>query len=347
MKIVPAENKLLIRALRGETIWPPPIWLMRQAGRYLPEYRETRTVAGSFLDLCYAPELATEVTLQPIRRYGFDAAILFADILLIPDALGQDVRFVTGEGPRLTPVRDENGFEKLTMKALQTHLAPIFETIRRLCQELPAETALIGFAGAPWTVLTYMVAGRGGQQEEVVAFCRDQPDLADRMIELLVDATARYLTAQVEAGAEALQLFDSWAGSVPDDLFSRLVVRPNASVVTWVRDAVGPEIPIIGFPRGAESRLNEFISGTGVDAVSVGQSVDMAEICDALGDGITLQGNLDPVLLIRGGQKMIHAADGLLDRMHGHPFVFNLGHGITPDVPPENVTALVDRVRQG
>jgi uroporphyrinogen decarboxylase len=339
-------GKALLRVLGGEALTPPPIWLMRQAGRYLPEYRQVREKAGSFLDLCYTPELAAEVTLQPVRRFGFDAAILFADILLVPQALGLKLRFSEGEGPRL---RWPGGaVEPATLDgtdAIDEKLAPIFETVRILRGELPAGTALIGFAGAPWTVATYMVAGRGTPDQAPARrlMFSDAPRI-EALVDRVTEATIRYLFRQIEAGAEAVMLFDSWAGVLTPPMFVHHAVRPVRRIVDALAKA-HPAVPVIGFPRGAGALYAGFAKATGVTAVGMDAQVPLGWAREALA-GTPLQGNLDPMLMVVGGQAMENEARRIVQEMRGHPHVFNLGHGITPDADPRNVEALIEVVRR-
>ncbi len=341
----------------------PPVWLMRQAGRYLPEYRKVRAHAGSFLDLCYNPELATEVTLQPIRRYGFDAAILFSDILVVPDALGQRVTFEEGEGPRLEPIESGAGIARLQPAGAMAHLAPVFEAVARIRAALAPETALFGFCGAPWTVASYMVAGRGTPDQAPARLWayRDAEGFG-ALIDLLVAVSADYLSRQVEAGADLLQIFDSWAGSLPDDEFERWVVLPTRRIVAKVK-ARHPNVPIIGFPRGAGPLYRHYAEATGVDGVSCDTSLPIAHMRDVVsgeGDGHgkhggeraksgagapVVQGNLDPLLLVSGGEAMDVRVKGIVEAMRGRRFIFNLGHGIVPQTPPEHVARLVQLVR--
>ncbi|MEM7042286.1 MAG: uroporphyrinogen decarboxylase [Pseudomonadota bacterium] len=335
---------LFLKTLSGEVSSPPPIWLMRQAGRYLPEYREIRARANGFLDLCYTPDYAVEVTLQPIRRYGFDAAILFSDILVVPDALGSNVDFVEGEGPRLSPIRDGAGIAKLSKAGLHEHLAPVYETLRRLRQELPADTALIGFAGAPWTVVSYMVEGGGSKEfQEARTFARRDPEAFSALIDLVTEATTDYLLAQVEAGAEALQLFDSWAGVLPPSEFHRWCVRPLKAIVEVVKER-RPDIPIIAFPRGAGPLYRHFIDTVPVDGVSLDTTVPVDWAKQNLGK-VCLQGNLDPIALLSGGEDMLKDTAVLLNTLAGRPHIFNLGHGVLPPTNPDTVKRLVDFVR--
>ncbi|MCC7046663.1 MAG: uroporphyrinogen decarboxylase [Alphaproteobacteria bacterium] len=339
-------RKKLLRVLDGEATSPPPIWLMRQAGRYLPEYRATRARAKTFLDLCFSPDLACEVTLQPIRRYGFDAAILFSDILVIPYALGQRVWFVEGEGPRLEPVRVVTDLARLDRTRVLGALSPVFETVRRLRRELPAETALIGFAGAPWTVATYMVEGASGSDFAVVKdFAYRDAAAFGALLDLVVGATVDYLAAQVEAGAEVLQLFDSWAGVLSEAAFRRWVIAPTQRIVEQLKQRC-PGVPMIGFPRGAGMLYADYVRGTGVDAVSLDTTVPLA-LAGALQELVPVQGNLDPRLLVIGGEAMRSEASAILRGLAAGPFVFNLGHGIVPETPPEHVAALVRLVREG
>lgn len=338
-------EKRLMRALAGETLAVPPVWMMRQAGRYLPEYRATRAKAGSFLDLCYDPDLAAEVTLQPIRRYGFDAAILFADILLVPQALGADLRFVEGEGPRLSTVTGAEDLARLgPAEAVHETLAPIYETVRRLRAELPEETALIGFAGAPWTVATYMVAGRGTpDQAPARRLIYSDRAVFDALIDRITEATIAYLTRQIEAGAEVVKLFDSWAGALPGAEFETYCIRPARRIVAALR-AVAPEVPVIGFPRGAGGGYQSFAEATGVRAVALDTSVDPAWARRAM-PGLCLQGNLDPLLLVTGGAALDEATRACVAAFAGGPHVFNLGHGITPDADPANVERMLRAIR--
>jgi uroporphyrinogen decarboxylase len=320
---------------------------MRQAGRYLPEYRALRAEAKNFIDFCLTPELATEVTLQPVRRFGMDAAILFADILLVPHALGQSVRFVEGEGPRLEPIRDVAALGRLSDAAAAEILTPVMQTIRGVRAALPPSVSLIGFAGAPWTVATYMIEGQGGTDYEASRqMAWTDPRLFAALLERLVRATADYLIAQADAGAEALQLFDSWAGSVPAGLFETAVIEPTARIVAAVK-ARHPRIPIIGFPRGAGAHLAHYASATGVDAVGVDHMTDLAWVAQAVPEKIAIQGNLDPVLLLSGGTAMEDEIRRIVDAMAGRPFVFNLGHGVMQATPLDQVARLVAMVQGG
>ncbi|CDO59776.1 Uroporphyrinogen III decarboxylase (EC 4.1.1.37) [Candidatus Phaeomarinobacter ectocarpi] len=324
---------------------PPPVWLMRQAGRYLPEYRETREKAGGFLDLCFDPKLASEVTLQPIRRYGFDASILFADILLIPQALGQKLWFETGEGPRLEPLEDGKAVAALDVDGAADALSSIYETVSILRSSLPGETDLIGFAGSPWTVATYMIAGRGTpDQAPARLFAYQQRDAFEALMDVLVESTAQYLLRQVQAGADILQLFDTWSGVLPEDEFARWSIAPTKALVERLR-ALGVTVPIIGFPKGAGPLLPRYVAETAVDAVGLDPSVPLSWAVAELADKTVCQGNLDPLLLVAGGDKMLKAVDTIIEAFDGKPFVFNLGHGIVPQTPPEHVGQVVERVR--
>jgi uroporphyrinogen decarboxylase len=337
---------LLLRVFAGETCTPPPIWLMRQAGRYLPEYRAVREKAGGFLKLCYTPELAAEVTLQPIRRYGFDAAILFSDILVVPDALGQKVEFLEGEGPRLEPIRAEGELGRLNVSATRSRYDRVFETVSRVRTELSRDVALFGFCGAPWTVATYMVGGQGSaDQAEARAWAYRDPKGFQRLIDLLVETSADYLCGQVAAGADVLQIFDSWAGSLPDDQFERWVVAPTKVLVDWVK-AKHPHVPVIGFPRGAGIRTAGYVERTGVDGVGCDTAMPLAFIAETLRGKVVVQGNLDPLLLVAGGEAMERRVEAILAALSSGRFIFNLGHGIVPQTPPENVARLVELVRQ-
>lgn len=341
-------TKLLLRALAGETLPTPPIWMMRQAGRYLPEYRATRAKAGDFLSLCYNPELAAEVTLQPIRRFGFDAAILFADILLIPQALGADLWFETGEGPRLSTITDATGVSALRpAEAVHETLAPIYETVRILARELPRETALIGFAGAPWTVATYMVAGRG-TPDQAPAHAMKSVDRAafTALIDRITEATILYLSAQIEAGAEVVKLFDSWAGSLEGQDFDDFSVAPATRIIAALKSR-HPNVPVIAFPRQAGPRYVGFAKATGADCVALDNSVDAEWAAEHLQKDGCVQGNLDPRHMVTGGPELVAEAQRITRTFRGGPHIFNLGHGITPDADPENVALMIETVRAG
>ncbi|HEY0106853.1 MAG TPA: uroporphyrinogen decarboxylase [Rhizomicrobium sp.] len=318
---------------------------MRQAGRYLPEYRALRAHAKNFIAFCLDPELAVEVTLQPVRRFGLDAAILFADILLVPHALGQAVGFVEGEGPRLEPIRDAAALAQLSEARLAQTLSPVMATIKGVRAALPDDVALIGFAGAPWTVATYMIEGQGGTDyENSRRMMWREPKLFAALIDRLVDATSSYLIAQADAGAEVLQLFDTWAGSVPAPLFESAVIAPTARIVRAVK-AKHPALPIIGFPRAAASHLGRYAAGTGVDAVGVDHFTALDFAASAVPPGVALQGNLDPMLLLAGGAAMEAEARRIVEAMAGRPHIFNLGHGVLQPTPPDHVARLVDIVK--
>ena len=338
-------RKPLLRALSGIADRTPPIWLMRQAGRYLPEYRALRGRAGSFLDLCYDSDLAAEATLQPVRRFGLDAAILFSDILVVPHALGRDVRFEEGIGPRLEPVRDLADLAGVDAAGVADRLAPVYRAVRRARDALPPRTALIGFAGAPWTVASYMVEGGGSRTfARAVRWAEDAPESFGSLIDLLTDAAARHLIAQVESGAEAVQIFDSWAGVLPEASFRRCCVHPVAAIVTRVRAAC-PQVPVIVFARLPPRRYLELARDAAPDAVSVDDGVDPGWARRMLQPHCAVQGNLDPLLLVRGGEPMEREAGRILDALGGGAFVFNLGRGVVPETPPDHVAQLVEIVR--
>lgn len=339
-------TKRFLQALQGDTLSPPPMWLMRQAGRYLPEYRETRSQAKNFLHFCYTPDLAVEVTLQPLRRYDFDAAILFSDILVIPDALGQKVEFVTGQGPQLDPIKNEAELETtLDPSRLHDHLEPVYTTVHRLSKEIPEPTALIGFAGAPWTVATYMVEGKGSKTyEEIRSIAYSDPIFFQRLIDLLVDSTAKYLIEQVHRGAECLQVFDSWAGVLSEKQFYQWSIEPMARIVERVK-AVHPDTPIIGFPRGAGPLYENYVRETKVDGVGLDHTVPLEWARDTLQPLTTVQGTLDNLLLVAGGDAMDAEVKRILETLGQGPFIFNLGHGIVPQTPPEHVEHLCALVR--
>jgi uroporphyrinogen decarboxylase len=330
--------------LQGRKQRVPPIWLMRQAGRYLPEYRELRAEKGGFLDLCHDSETACEVTLQPIRRFGFDGAILFSDILVVPHALGQDLWFEAGEGPRLAPPLAEAQLSQLT--PAPERLAPVIETVRLVRAQLAPETTFLGFAGSPWTVATYMVAGAGSKDHAAARrLAYAEPKRFEAIVAAIIACTVDYLSAQIEAGVDAVQLFDSWAGSLSPEQFRTWVIAPNACIVAALK-ARHPTIPIIGFPKGAGAKLIDYARETGVDALGLDETIDPAWANRELPAALPVQGNLDPLALIAGGETLDRAIDAILAALDGRPHVFNLGHGILPDTPVENVQRLVDRVRQ-
>ncbi len=337
------HDSLFLRSLRGEVLSHPPIWLMRQAGRYLPEYRELRKQAKNFLEFCYTPELAIEATMQPIRRFGFDASIMFSDILVVPDAMGQKVWFVEGEGPRLEPLTGPEDLARLAEKPDLTKLAPVFETIRGLKASLPKDTPLIGFCGAPYTVATYMLGGGKGK-DTIIARAYDAPGFVDAVLDRVVRQSIAYLEAQVDAGADALQLFESWASFVPPALTQRLLIEPVGRIVRALR-ASRPGVPILGFPRTASSALIRASAALGFNAISIETTMPLAEARTLVERQQALQGNLDPLLMVMGGEALDRGIDLILESMQGHPHIFNLGHGITPDGKIEAVERLIARVR--
>ncbi len=337
--------KKLLNVLQGNQESEPPVWLMRQAGRYLPEYRALRAEKGGFLELAYDSDCAAEITLQPIRRFGFDGAILFSDILVIPHAMGQDLWFETGEGPRLDPPLKDHEFEKLVPRP--ERLDPVFETVRKVSEALPPETTFLGFAGSPWTVATYMVAGQGSKdQADARRMAYGHPERFGELIDRIITATVDYLSGQIEAGVDAVQLFDSWAGSLSPAQFTDWVIAPNAKIVAALK-ARHPETPIIGFPKGAGGKLPDYAVGTGVDAIGVDETVDPVWANAVLPKGMPVQGNLDPLALIAGGKALETAVAGILEAFADRPHVFNLGHGILPDTPIEHVEKLLTLVRKG
>jgi uroporphyrinogen decarboxylase len=342
----PAQTKPLLRALSGDTLAVPPVWLMRQAGRYLPEYRELRQRVPDFLELCLTPELAAEATLQPVRRFGMDGAILFSDILVVAHALGQEVAFREGAGPALDPIRSAAAARRLALDALPERLAPIYETVARVASLLPPETALIGFAGAPWTVATYMVEGGTSRDFAVVkkwAFA--DPDGFAELIDRLIEATVIHVSGQIAAGAEAIQLFDSWAGVLPEPEFRRWVVVPTQRIVHALREN-HPRVPVIGFPRGAGLMYRAYFSGSSVTALGLDTTVPPAIARKTLQSIGPVQGNLDPLMLVAGGKPMSEAAAAIRQALAGGPFIFNLGHGVLPETPVEHVAELVALLRR-
>jgi uroporphyrinogen decarboxylase len=334
---------LLLDTLRGKSGARRPVWLMRQAGRYLPEYRALRAEKGGFLDLLHDSEAAAEVTLQPVRRFGFDGAILFSDILVIPHALGQDLAFLEGEGPHLSPPLVDAALS--TLHAAPKRLEPIYRTVRLVREQLGPESTLLGFAGSPWTVATYMIAGQGSRDQQAARLMgyRD-PVALQAIIEAIVTASVDYLSGQIEAGAEAVQLFDSWAGSLAPAEFERWVIAPNAAMVAALK-ARHPQVPVIGFPKGAGEKLPVYARETGVDAVGIDETIDPLWAARELPAGMPVQGNLDPLLLLAGGGELDTATRGILDAFAGRPHVFNLGHGIDKDTPIAHVERLVEVVR--
>jgi uroporphyrinogen decarboxylase len=342
---VPHSVNGLLGALAGKSVTPPPIWLMRQAGRYLPEYRAVREEAGSFLGLCLNPELAAEVTLQPLRRFDLDAAIVFSDILMVPYALGQALEFVEGEGPRLDPVRDAGDLSRLDRKSAEGRLEPVYETLSRVRGELSVHIPVIGFCGAPWTVATYMVEGCGSKDQVAARlWAYRDPGSFQSLIDLLVENSVAYLLGQVNAGAGVLQIFDSWAGSLPEDEFRRWSVAPTRAIVAGVK-AKAPNVPIIGFPRGCGALAAAYAEDTGVDAIGCDTAMPLGYIREQLQTRMPVQGNLDPVLLLAGGERLKRGVAAILEALASGPFVFNLGHGILPETPPDHVAALVALVK--
>ncbi|QBY01588.1 uroporphyrinogen decarboxylase [Rhodophyticola sp. CCM32] len=341
-----AQTKKLLRSLAGETLPTPPVWMMRQAGRYLPEYRATRARAGDFLSLCYNSDLAAEVTLQPIRRYGFDAAILFADILLLPQALGADVWFVTGEGPRLSTITGAEGLTRLKGKDdIHDHLAPIYDTLRILTRELPSHTTLIGFAGAPWTVATYMIAGRGTpDQGPAHALKTADRTIFEALIDLLTEASIEYLSMQVMAGAEVIKLFDSWAGSLNGEDFAKYALAPAKRIISELK-ARHPGLPVIAFPRQAGEAYIGFAKETGADGLAIDAAVDPHWAARHLQPDGCVQGNLDPKHMVTGGPALVEETRAIVAALKTGPHIFNLGHGITPDADPDNVHRMLEAIR--
>jgi uroporphyrinogen decarboxylase len=339
-------NKPLLDVLNHQPRSPPPVWLMRQAGRYLPEYQAVRQKAGDLLKLCFTPELAAEVTLQPVRRFGFDAAILFSDILVVPYALGQQVWFPAGEGPRLEPIGSRLDAARLKSKVDHDVLAPIYETIARVKLDLPAHTGLLGFCGAPWTMTTYMIAGRGTfDQEPARSFAYRDPEGFAMLIEHLIDASASYLIRQLQAGVDAVQVFDTWAGILPMDEFRRWCIEPMHRIILKVREQV-PGAKVIGFPRGVGTGLLRYVEDVPVDAVGLDWTVDLMFARDHVQWRVPVQGNLDPLVLVAGGAALDRAIDRILEVFSERPFIFNLGHGILPETPIAHVERMLARVRR-
>jgi uroporphyrinogen decarboxylase len=338
-------TKPLLRVLAGKHEAVPPVWMMRQAGRYLPEYRAVREKAGGFLNLCFNPALAADVTLQPVRRFGFDAAILFSDILVVPLALGRKVWFVEGEGPRLEPLSDGKGLLSVRGEADQKVLTPIYETVRRVKAELKPATALIGFCGAPWTVATYMIAGQGTpDQAPAKMLAAREPKAFQYLVDCLVDASAEYLSAQLKAGADLVQIFDTWAGALQADNFERWCVQPTKRLVAKLR-AKHPGAKVIGFPRGAGKNIPRYVDETGVSAVSLGNEIDRAFARDEIQTRVPVQGNVDPLALLEGGAALEREVDAVLQILGAGPLIFNLGHGILPTTPIAHVERMLKRVR--
>jgi uroporphyrinogen decarboxylase len=336
----------LLRVLNGERVDPPPIWIMRQAGRYLPEYRELRSRAKNFLDFCYSPSLATEAVMQPLRRFPLDAAILFSDILVIPDALGRKVSFVEGEGPRLDPLIDEEKWRFGEPEKAIQRLAPVYEAVERVRGAISPDLALIGFAGGPWTVATYMLQGRGGDKDEARRAAYARASEIDGLLDVLVETTAQHLAAQVRAGADCVQLFESWAEGLPPPLFQRVVISPTRQLISRLR-ALDVTVPVIGFPRGAGAQIKAYANETGVTALGVDTQTPPEFAIEITPERFPLQGNLDPQTLVVGGETLERAARDVLIEFQAAPHIFNLGHGITPDATPENVAHLVRIVKGG
>lgn len=342
----PPIQKPLLETVLGRRQPRPPIWLMRQAGRYLPEYKEVRSSAGTFLELCYTPRLAAEVTLQPLRRFDLDAAILFSDIFVIPDALGQKVDFETGAGPLLTPLTPAD-IARLRPERVAETLAPVLEAVERVRGALPAEKTLIGFCGAPWTVATYMLGGRGSTDQAAARlFALREPAAFAALMDILVEASVRSLVGQLRAGADVVQLFESWAQNLDEVSFESQVIAPNRRIVEGVRAAV-PNAPIIGFPRAAAGMLGRYAVETGVNMVGLDQAVPLALARQLVPEGVGVQGNLDPLRLVAGGDQMARRADEIVAAFADRPHVFNLGHGVVPETPVEHVAALVEHVKRG
>lgn len=346
-KPLPSIETPILRALRGERVDPVPVWFMRQAGRHLPEYLEVRSTAKDFIDFCFSPDKAAEVTLQPIRRYGMDAAILFADILLIPIGLGRRVEFVKGVGPTLDPI-DAEEIYTLSIDGAADRISAVYETVAKVRAELDAHypnTTLIGFAGGPWTVATYMLEGKGTPSKEVAKrFAYEQPDAMAHLLDALVISTAEYLVRQAQAGAQVLKIFESWAEGLSPELFDRLVLRPTADIVARVR-AAGIDVPIMGFPRGAGLNAVRYAHEAGVTAIAAGTDVPLDDFRATIPEGMCVQGNLDPLALRTGGSALMRAVDHVIEDGRGGPHIFNLGHGVTPDVKIEDVEAVVARIR--
>ncbi len=341
-----SATKPLLRALAGTRVDPPPLWIMRQAGRYLPEYRTVREQAGDFLTLCFTPDLAAEVTLQPIRRFGFDAAIVFADILLVPFALGSSLSFPSGEGPQLSAVRSMEDVDALGgADAVRDLLSPVCETIRLTAAELPPDTALLGFAGSPWTVATYMIAGHAAPgRRPALRFMRENPPAFAKLIQVLTAATIEYLSIQIDAGAEAVKLFDTWSGALEGLEFEQFVTDPTAAITGELQNRY-PEVPVIAFPRQAGSQLAGFSEATDAACIALDPSVEIGWAKEHLPAAASFQGNLDPSHLVGDGSQLSEAALAVLDGFSGKPHIFNLGHGITPNADIGNVERLVDIVR--
>jgi len=340
------NNTDFIKNLNGQKTDHTPVWLMRQAGRYLPEYRKVRAQAGDFLSLCYNPELACEVTLQPLNRFDLDAAIIFSDILVVPHALGQNLWFETGEGPKLDPIQSMSDLPLFNPESFLTHLEPVFEALRLTRDRLPIEKSLIGFAGAPWTLACYMINGGGSPNgfENVRTYARENPSEFLGIIGTLVDAISIYLIEKIRAGANAIQIFDSWSGVLNADEFKQWCIEPTAEIIRRVR-ATYPQTPIIGFPRLAGDKYTDYINGTGISAVSCDQTLTLDDMAKLQND-VCVQGNLDNNLLLEGGDKMVKQVHAICDALENAPFVFNLGHGVIKETPPSHVELLIKTIRE-
>lgn len=339
-------QKPILNVLSGNAQSRPPVWMMRQAGRHLPEYLELRSRAKNFLDFCYTPSLATEATLQPIRRYGMDGAILFADILLILDAMGRDVRFEPGIGPIVEKIQSASDLGKVPAQTVADRLSPVYETVSRVRAELPETTTLIGFAGSPWTVGLYAIEGRGKtDKSEARGWAHGKPEELQAVMAEIVEATAHYLLHQVKAGAEALMLFDSWAEGLPNDIFEEIIIAPTKALVARVRE-LGVTVPIIGFPRGAAAMLPAYVEATGISGVGLDTAVLPDFVTQQLPANFPVQGHLDPLLLIEGGQRMEDRVRYLIEAYKGRPHIFNLGHGVTPQTPIKNVERVLEIIRE-
>jgi uroporphyrinogen decarboxylase len=345
----PSQNQpSIMRALAGDTLDIPPIWMMRQAGRHLPEYREVRASTKGFIDFCFTPKKAAEVTLQPIRRYDMDAAILFADILLIPIGLGRDVRFEKGVGPILDPI-DAKGISKLTIDGAADRISSVYETVERVRAELPSEKTLIGFCGGAWTVATYMLEGRGTPNKETAfRFAYEHPEAIDDLLNAIAISSAEYLIGQAKAGAQVLKIFESWAQAMPAPLFERLVIKPTQLMIDRVK-AAGIDVPIIGFPRAAGLNTKSYVDNVDAQCVAAGTDTPLVEMRALLGQTRAMQGNLDPLALRIGGVVLEKAVSAVLEdaKQAGGPYIFNLGHGVSPDVKIDNVHAVISHVRTG
>lgn len=338
-------HKPLLKTLLGEIKSRPPVWMMRQAGRHLPEYLEVRSRAKNFLDFCYTPSLATEATLQPIRRYGMDGAILFADILLILDAMGRNVRFESGVGPIVEKIESATDLAKVAPQTVADRLSPVYETVSRVREGLPSETTLIGFAGSPWTVALYALEGRGKtDKSEARGWAHSKPKELQKVLAEIVECSAHYLSRQAAAGADVLMLFDSWAEGLPNDIFEEIIISPTKALVARVRE-MGVMVPIIGFPRGAAAMLPAYVQRTGVNAVGLDTAVVPEFVNTALPNRFPVQGHLDPLLLIEGGARMDARVEYLIEAYKDRPHIFNLGHGVTPQTPIKNVERVLEIIR--